>query len=113
MLEIPQSIFPCVYTGEFSHILGKVDQCIPGQFVFSLSKQVISPRVLVICLETQINLELLMSPGKSLKISLKVYGGFLFVRWCFCLFFPSAFSAFKNHPSQMGFCIEVAVEECH
>lgn len=87
MLEISQSIFPCVYKGEFSHIPGKVDQCIPGQFVFSLSKQVISPRVLVTCLETQINLELLMSPGKSLKISLKVYGGFCLFAGVFVYFF--------------------------
>lgn len=49
-------------------------------------------------------LELLMSPGNSLQVGLKVYVC-LFV--CFCQ------ALLKKHPSQMGFCVEFAVEECH
>lgn len=49
-------------------------------------------------------LELLMSPGKSIQIGLKVY---VVVFFFFCQ------ALLKTHPSQMGFCMEFAVEECH
>jgi len=53
-----------------------------------------------------------MRPGKSLQVGLKVYGLVcFFVVVVVGLFFCQA--RLKNHPSQVGFCMEFAVEECH
>lgn len=72
MLGIPLSTFPC--TKGLSHIPGKADQFIPGQFFSVFPNR--SPTVLdTFRTPSQVVfiLELLMNPRKSLKFGLKVY----------------------------------------